>query len=83
MGSYKSLIELNPLDLFNTDRHVLGPENPAHNVSIDAYYIDIYEVTHGSYMEFIEGEGYLALVLGLIMDMLGISVKLLIGQEKE
>ena len=36
-----------------------------------------------SYMEFIEGEGYLALVLGLIMTVLGISIKLLIGQEKE
>ena len=36
-----------------------------------------------SYMEFIEGEGYLALMLGLIMAVLGISVKLLIGQEKE
>ena len=36
-----------------------------------------------SYMEFIEGEGYLALMLGLIMTVLGISVKLLIGQEKE
>ena len=36
-----------------------------------------------SYMDFIEGEGYLALMLGLIMTVLGISVKLLIGQEKE
>jgi hypothetical protein len=36
-----------------------------------------------SYMEFIEGEGYLSLMLGLIMAVLGISVKLLIGQEKE
>ena len=36
-----------------------------------------------SYMEFIEGDGYLALMLGLIMIVLGISVKLLIGQEKE
>ncbi len=36
-----------------------------------------------SYMEFIEGEGYLALMLGLIMTVLGISVKLLVGQEKE
>ena len=36
-----------------------------------------------SYMEFIEGDGYLALMLGLIMSVLGISVKLLIGQEKE
>jgi len=36
-----------------------------------------------SYMEFIEGEGYLALMLGLIMTVLGVSVKLLIGQQKE
>ena len=36
-----------------------------------------------SYMEFIEGEGYLALMLGLIMTVLGASVKLLIGQQKE
>ena len=36
-----------------------------------------------SYMEFIEGEGYLALMLGLVMIVLGVSVKLLIGQQKE
>jgi hypothetical protein len=36
-----------------------------------------------SYMEFIEGDGYLSLMLGLIMIVLGASVKLLIGQEKE
>jgi hypothetical protein len=36
-----------------------------------------------SYMEFIEGDGYLSLMLGLIMLLLGASVKLLIGQEKE
>ena len=36
-----------------------------------------------SYIEFIEGEGYLALMLGLIMAVLGVSVKLLIGQQKE
>ena len=36
-----------------------------------------------SYMEFIEGEGYLALMLGLIMTVLVVSVKLLIGQQKE
>ena len=35
-----------------------------------------------SYMEFIEGDGYLSLMLGLIMLVLGASVKLLIGQEK-
>ena len=49
MGSYKSLIELNPGDLFNTDRHALGPENPAHNVEINAFYIDTHEVPHGTY----------------------------------
>lgn len=36
-----------------------------------------------SYMEFIEGDGYLSLMLGLIMIVLGMSVRLLIGQEKE
>jgi len=36
-----------------------------------------------SYMEFIEGDGYLSLMIGLIMIVLGASVKLLIGQEKE
>ena len=36
-----------------------------------------------SYIEFIEGEGYLALMLGLIMTVLGVSVKLLISQKKE
>ncbi len=30
MGSKKSLLELRPHDLFNTDRHTLGPENQAH-----------------------------------------------------
>ena len=54
MGSHKSLVELNPVDLFNTDRHVLGPENPAHNVDINTYYIDTHEVTHGDYMEFVK-----------------------------
>ena len=36
-----------------------------------------------SYMEFIQGDGYLPLMLGLIMVVLGISVRLLIGQEKK
>ena len=36
-----------------------------------------------SYMEFIQGDGYLPLMLGLIMIVLGISVRLLIGQRKE
>ena len=40
-------------------------------------------ITEKSYIAFIEGEGYLALMLGIIMTVLGISIKLLIGQEKE
>ena len=34
-----------------------------------------------SYMEFIEGEGYLTLMLGLIMTVLGISTTLIVGQK--
>ena len=40
-------------------------------------------ITEKSYMEFIQGEGYLSLMLGLIMVLLGVSVRLLIGQEEE
>ena len=36
-----------------------------------------------TYMEFIEGKGYLALMLGLIMIVLGFSVPLLMGDDKE
>ena len=36
-----------------------------------------------SYMEFIQGDGYLPLMLGLIMIVLGVSVRLLTGQEKD
>ena len=36
-----------------------------------------------SYMEFIEGEGYLTLMLGLIMTVLGISTTLIVGQKDE
>ena len=36
-----------------------------------------------SYMEFIQGDGYLSLMLGLIMIVLGISVRLLIGQGEK
>ncbi|QPJ66583.1 MAG: hypothetical protein G3M78_14700 [Candidatus Nitrohelix vancouverensis] len=34
-----------------------------------------------SYMEFIEGDGYLSLILGLVMIVLGFSAHLLIGLE--
>lgn len=36
-----------------------------------------------TYMEFIEGKGYLSLMLGLIMIVLGFSVRLLMGTEDE
>ncbi len=36
-----------------------------------------------TYMEFIEGKGYLALMLGLIMIVLGFSVPLLMGNDKD
>jgi hypothetical protein len=36
-----------------------------------------------TYMEFIEGDGYLSLMLGLIMIVLGFSVPLLMGEEKD
>jgi hypothetical protein len=36
-----------------------------------------------TYMEFIEGKGYLALMLGLIMIVLGFSVPLLMGDGED
>jgi sulfatase modifying factor 1 len=57
MGSRQSLLELKPHDLFNTDRHTLGPENPAHEVSLDAFYIDIYEVTNVKYKKYVDDSG--------------------------
>jgi formylglycine-generating enzyme len=53
MGSKQSLLELRPHDLFNTDRHTLGPENPAHEVFLGGFYIDIYEVTNIKYKEYV------------------------------
>jgi len=57
MGSRQSLVELNPVDLLNTDRHALGPEDPAHETILDDYYIDRFEVTNGHYMKFVEASG--------------------------
>jgi formylglycine-generating enzyme required for sulfatase activity len=57
MGSRRSLLELNPADLMNTDRHALGPENPAHEVQMDGFYIGIYEVTNEEYAEFTKQTG--------------------------
>ena len=36
-----------------------------------------------TYMEFIEGSGYLSLMLGLIMIVLGFSVPLLMGDKED
>ena len=36
-----------------------------------------------TYMQFIEGRGYLSLMLGLIMIVLGFSVPLLLGDEED
>ena len=57
MGSKKSMLELRPHDLYNTDRHTLGPENPAHEVYLDDFYIDIYEVTNDAYEKYIKETG--------------------------
>jgi uncharacterized membrane protein len=35
-----------------------------------------------TYMQFIEGDGYLSLMLGLIMIVLGFSVRLFMGEKE-
>ena len=35
-----------------------------------------------TYMQFIEGPGYLSLMLGLIMIVLGFSVRLFVGEDE-
>ena len=57
MGSRQSLFELKPHDLFNTDRHSLGPENPAHEVHLEAFFIDIFEVTNEKYKIYVDATG--------------------------
>ncbi len=53
MGSRRSLRELNPTEIFQADRHMLGPEDPAHEVYTAAYYIDKNETTNAAYKKFI------------------------------
>lgn len=57
MGSRKSLRELDPVSIFQADRHMLGPEDPAHEVILDAYYIDLHEVSNADYKKYIEATG--------------------------
>jgi len=57
MGSRRSLRELDPVSIFQADRHMLGPEDPAHEVILDAYYIDLYEVTNAHYKKYIDATG--------------------------
>jgi len=57
MGSRKSLRELDPVSIFQADRHMLGPEDPAHEVILDAYYVDIYEVSNAEYKKYLEATG--------------------------
>ena len=57
MGSRKSLRELDPVALFQADRHMLGPEDPAHEVILDSYYIDLYEVTNADFKKYLEATG--------------------------
>jgi len=57
MGSRKSLRELDPVAIFQADRHMLGPEDPAHEVILDAYYIDLYEVTNADFKKYLEATG--------------------------
>ena len=57
MGSQRSLRELNPVSIFQADRHMLGPEDPAHEVILDTYYIDLYEVSNADYKKYIEATG--------------------------
>jgi len=54
MGSRRSLRELDPVAIFQADRHMLGPEDPAHEVILDAYYIDLYEVANADYKKYLE-----------------------------
>ncbi len=54
MGSMKSLRELDPVSILQADRHMLGPEDPAHDVFLNAFYIDVYEVTNAKYKKFME-----------------------------
>ncbi|MFQ5450756.1 MAG: formylglycine-generating enzyme family protein [Nitrospinaceae bacterium] len=57
MGNRRSLMELNPGDVLNADRHALGPENPAHKVYVDAFYIDIHETTNAEYLAYVKATG--------------------------
>ena len=56
MGDRKSAGELNILDVMNPDRHALGPEDPAHKVNLDPFFVDLYEVTNEDYKKYFDAE---------------------------
>ncbi|MFQ5717205.1 MAG: formylglycine-generating enzyme family protein, partial [Nitrospinales bacterium] len=54
MGDRKSNQGFDPTAFLNPDRHALGPENPAHMIYVDSFYIDIYEVTNADYEKYMQ-----------------------------
>ena len=40
-------------------------------------------IAEKSYMEFIKDDGYLPMMIGFIMIVLGVSIRLLLGHEKD
>ncbi|MEC7641818.1 MAG: formylglycine-generating enzyme family protein [Nitrospinota bacterium] len=56
MGSIKSLKEHDPTAFLNPDRHMLGPDNKAHKVFVDDFYIDLYETRNADYATFINSK---------------------------
>ena len=54
LGDRKSAGELNLFDVLHPDRHALGPEDPAHDIYLDGFYIDIFETTNKDYGEFMQ-----------------------------
>jgi iron(II)-dependent oxidoreductase len=54
MGSFKSLKELDPVSIFQADRHMLGPEDPAHDVILDGFYIGRYETSNREYAQYLK-----------------------------
>ena len=54
------LIPAGEFQMGSTDSEGDNDELPVHTVHLDAFYIDIFEVTVGQYKEFVEATGYLS-----------------------